>query len=1666
MHHIRKSNHRKMLKPKFYSSSSDDDIDDAPLKWKPIIASFPLESNNAPKQNQSIQSNPIIDSLNTQMSKQHKNLSAEIIQKDEIYNEAEMQANVKMFGSENPGRCLTKEEIKRRKDIILHLVNERLKSKLSQLMGEFGERLNDDEPTTYGNQSPEDDDSVPEAPPPPTFNTTSESSDDDDLDFSMTKEFELYEKEIKEKTSDALSSTVQSHPLDDATTSIRNETPSTQSLFTLATSYNSIQMCASNAITGLHNATIIPSALGTVPLSNNWNIPQQPSTNYEQQNWQQPQNWPMTAQSVDVTPWIPPVGPPQIMEPFPPPMEAEKMSFIAPTQHIPSFIKTNPPPRTGWIPPNFMSNYGSVPQYPNPEWVNNSQSINYMGTAPVPSQRHTAPRMAWNPRENRPSGPYRPPPSHNEPDLNRPPNAFANATKNQFYKPFESPNNVNVPVVSKSNFVNAILPTEQTVAGTSVENKFKQMENSASQKRSYEKEFDKVPSGTVGNSIENKDDFECSNDVTKRMRLNDSKVRKSRFGSPNENRKDPSIAFGNNNRSSSERKEHIGSSMNSKKSPKLEARHEKTNAETLKFLSKYRNTQNMSNETGDVNNGRNEQMKEPIEWTKLCCIVNKLLDLSPNILKNLQSSDRRVKERNDILLILSDDPRKFYAYTDKYGEHNVNWSIKMAQRILFSHGRRDDRITSIIAPFRNVINPTIDTVSKRPSPKLSQKPSPRSSQESTQKPSRKPSQEPSRKTSKEPSQKINRKPSTEPKEWIALCKIVDELLGIPTHIIENLPLSDSRVKERNDILIILSNDPEDFLLHDEKYGAHNVDWTILAAKRILCPNDVLDERIRRIMQRQRQKLMGCYSESSEERLPSNERESRKRSHNKITTNTTEHRSRSIPKEWIALCEIVDKVLSIPLPVRMKLSKRDPRWEQRDEILIVLSDDPDKLESESEKYGPVNVDWAIKSAKKVIFPNGSKDKTIVNKLSPQRKVLLRNRQNDSLKDEKITKEVKSKTSQITKEVNVRLDKQTIQKNDVKKEDQPAVDEQFTNEGKLPVERKRAKKDQESDQIETLNKTSKDNQTIKEPQRCNDDQKPSKSLDNVSKDNQPIKEPQRCNAVQQLSSKLPEKAAKDQSINGPQRPNTDQQKSSKPDIPITPIIRVEVDVTQIWNKLCSIVDILLDLPPNAADKLSPSDKRLIERNEILMVLADDPDNFSKFDANYGSVNVTWAIKSAKKLIYSNGKPNEKLHDVLWKMKDAIMCSEENSKQEPKSQPTNESFEWIYLRKIATKIFQQSIEKNSKQLSKEQLCQQIELLLQLTDEPDGVRTKPICKKIGEGRVEVAIAKCKHILYRMRKVDRKAFDKFDYHRSRMVLYAESLNQSKNIKNYDVILKEVRQIVDQKLFYEIFGDNFNKWTKEQKLERNELAILMIKDPLLLKSNGKYLEMVLKTEQGESTDIISEVEKCLLKCEYIKEKPAEPDASKKTVVCAPIIAKIKDVKFISQFKERKLTQRIHRLIEQFLIAPKPEVFDVCYDDKDGTVDVVCANLMTFNWLKSSVKELDGLWTNGKLKISKAPITRKVLDIDDLKQIKMTFKTVPTESFATIMKQLKNSNSKLNTERWQSIPSNFSDSKKMLIMVDLESLIELERSKREINIDGGTIYFDIKYIGKENFETKC
>ncbi len=1548
MHRSRKQKHRK---PFFSSSSDEDDIDDNPtsMKWKPIVPSFPMESNRSKRNNRSIERSPLIDSLNTKMTNQQK-LSAEIIQKEEIYNQAEMEANKKMFGCANPGRCLSKDEIKRRKDIILQIVNSKLKSKLSELMGEFGERIGMDD--TYengrlvdddGDQSADDDDSIPEAPPPPTFNTSSESSNEsgDDLDRSFTKEFELYEKEIKEKTASSTQSNV-------ASTSIVNPTTSTTSSMFSLSSIN-------------------------------------------QKNWLQPiQQW------TDVTPWIPPVGPPQVMDPFPPPIESEQMSYINPPPLFAAFANvnnqwtdpattfTNPPPTT------FAPNYNAVPQYSNTEWMNKPQSIpSFTPATQIQSFiNHPPPIVKWNPIGQ------------------TPPNSFVPSAKVQHAETVVRPNQayltpnhgVNGSIVSKSKYINSNQSVEQKVATTNtvgsepkVEqankknpsdgnwNKFNEKINNDlhSRKRPYEQKIYKIEpasKNSQGNANSNKNSNQFG------------KPKKTRFDHPKNDQKQTDYRLnGRNDRGTESVMQDEPSGIQATQSHELNARYEKINMEARKFLSNFRNTKNQNIDTPSGGDDRSDQTNPPIEWRKLCDIVDKLLDISPNALKDLPSNDRRVQERNEILMILSDNPRNFYAHINEYGENNVKWAVKMAQRILRPQGRYNDKIALTIAPFQRAIYVAMDR--SKVSSLLKQEPIPKNTTKSTT--------------------PVNHQI---PKEWKKLCEIVDKVLDIPTRVIEKLPTSDIRVKQRNDILMLLSNDPEGFLLHDEKYGAHNVDSAILAAKRILYPDGVLDERVQKVMLRQREILTNEFFTSSAKRSISKDRESsRKRFNNKSATNGDEHRSRSlpqdIPKEWNQLCEIVDKVLDTPKEIRIKMSKRDPRWEQRDALLLLLTDNPDKLESQAEDLGRVNVEWAIKSAKKVLYQNGLKDRTIFKKLSPQRKLLLRNSQTKPINDGKCVNENKVTRKETSRQAKNDIEKPTVQTNDLNVDLRKIADgEHSTTKG-------------------TKEKSSDEN--IKtETKHVNGDDQTSKIDKNITQEPQTNKD-NHLTATKSKSEKTTAVIATDKVI----------------------------DEKEAWSKLCNIVDKLLDLPRNAADKLDSSDKRLIERNDILMILSDDPENFSKFDGSYGSANVAWAIKSAKKLIYSNGKRNEKLADALWKQRDIIMCAEESPKEDAKDgSSTGDSNEWICIRKIATKVFLLSCK--SKKLTKEQLHQQVELLLQLSNDPDVVRSKPICKKIGEGRVEVAIAKCKHITDRMRKFDPKALVNFENLRSKMVLYSESLNQSKNIKNYNVILAEVRTIVDDKLFNEMYGPNFNKWTMEQKLERNELAILLIKDPLLLKSNEKYMEMVRSTGKVAMVDgIIADVEKCLKKCEYAKEAPVE--------VCPPIITKINDEKFMVPFKQKKLIQRIHRLIEQFLVDPKPEVFDVC-SNSDGTIDVVCANAMTFDWLKKSINELDGLWNSAKLSISKPPITRKVLDSDDLKEIKMMLKTVPPTPFAEAMKQLKKSNSKLKTDKWQLIPSSFSDPKKMFVMVDLMSLIELERSKREINVESGTIYFDIQYVGKDNF----
>lgn len=1429
--------------------------DGMPMKWKPIIGTFPNEA----KENRSVvATNPIIDSLNARMlsSRTQPKLSAEVIQKEEIYNQAEMEANKRMFGCVNPGRCLSKDEIKRRKDIILQIVNERLKSKLSQLMGEFDERVgkcntyeSDRRPRNQSIGYDDYDDDLPEAPPPPTFNTSSDSEPENELDTSMTKEFELYEKEIQEKNF--------SNP-------------------------------HSVAISSLP----VPS-FNTIPLG----LPRPPQLSNVQQNWPKP-TWPRTA--ADSSVWIPPVGPPQTMDDFPPPLRSEEMAFLQQPPSTP-FSRFPTADRSANVWGNTSSPWtaASFPLMP--------QSTPLRQSIPPPMQM--LPRSTWNPNGPRP---------FTETSV-RPTNNSVRPTVMQT----TSNNAANLPFVSKSTYVNAIVAAHQpkgapVVGAANVnrtnripfnasQNKFNSVANEArpnelnSRKRATEQS-----AGTMDNFGKKSNNFH--------KRVENFAAKKSRF--------EPAKSDQQQNRRSDyetdRRHEHEPYENPERKSfPRERERNPSVDTNKSSERNSFRAARDR-NPSVDTNKSLEECSIEPVEWTNLCSITDKVIALTPNAAKDPTD---RLKERNEVLLILAEDPENFYAHVDKYGEQNIKWAVKMAQRVLYPQGRYNKWIAAKLAPFKKAIL----NGHQQDAPK-----------DSTQRP-------------------IETAP---PKEWKKLCEIVDRLLDVPTRVMDNLPSSDSRVKERNEILMLLSNDPEDFLLHDEKYGARNVDSSILAAKNILRPNGVPDERIQKMMLRQRELLAKRYGKyGSADRSMSGDRDpQRKRSNHR---DDDENYYRSLPKEWTQLCEIVDKVLDTPKEVRVKMSKRDPRWERRDSLLLALLEDPDQLEFHCDKMERSNVDWAIDAAKRVLYPNGSKDRSVLAKLSPQKKLLLRNRQADGANSSK------SSTA-------------------------PSVGS---------VNGERMSSDKLNDK--RMGKHKPHRETLKESQK----NKPDERVANNKSTKETVKEK-------------------------------------------------EIDESEVWPKLCGIVDKLLDIPANAAEKLDATDKRLVERNDILMVLSNDPEQFTNFEANYGSANVTWVIKAAKKLLYSNGKPNEKFANVLWKQRDAIMRSEEDPKESG-----GECSEWKCIRKIATKYFLQSCKTatNGKTLTKEQLHQLNELVLQLSDDPGTLRSDAICKKVGDGSTEVVIAKCKHILNRMRtsSTDQQIRNNFEAIRYKMVLYTESLNQSKNIKNYDVILTEVRKVVDQKIFNELHGPNFNKWSKEQKLERNELAILLIKDPQSLRSNEKYLEMMGGPEKAMTVveEVVAEVEKCLLKCEYVQEA--------KKVTPAPIIAKIRDEGPIGQFKLKKLTQRIHGLVEQFLVDPKPEVFDI-RSNADGTLEVVCANAMTYNWLKESINELDGLWDNAKLSICKAQITRKVLDAGDLKEIKMMLKTVPVETYAVVVKQLKKANAKLNTDRWQLVPSSFNDPKKMFVMVDLESMVELERLKREVIVDSGTIYFDIQYFGEENF----
>lgn len=511
---------------------------------------------------------------------------------------------------------------------------------------------------------------------------------------------------------------------------------------------------------------------------------------------------------------------------------------------------------------------------------------------------------------------------------------------------------------------------------------------------------------------------------------------------------------------------------------------------------------------------------------------------------------------------------------------------------------------------------------------------------------------------------------------------------------------------------------------------------------------------------------------------------------------------------------------------------------------------------------------------------------------------------------------------------------------------------------------------------------------------------------------------------------------------------------------------------WIKLGNIIDQVLHLTIEERKNLSANDKRMIERDELLLKISEDPNSLSTLGGKYGHRNVEWASKYAKKILHHNGVRDKRVAETISKERKkameriGLMQKSRNSSESHKSRNSSESDarsnskEWNQLSAHVTKLVQSTLEKFEK-MSRDDDRRRDDLLVQMSRDPDAIRSNTkFTDNIDKAILNDIIGKCKEIIASVKSnSDKAVVIEFERQRTRLINIVH--NKTPRTCIHDQILLRISTI---------FGKKQEKWTADEKKERENLTEALIKDPESLKTNKTALERI-GDDKLAVDEIIADVKQILSQLDPSKARGPKPfRISFSKVIDIPFVVKIVDASDqLNDTTKTVLLKALRDMVTEIENPPKPKLLQQRYIDK--RVEVVCANLLTFEWLKRAiVSDFKDKWSGADLKIERVPVETKI-PRDKLKSVVAVFKDYrATLPFDEIVREIRQENSKLYPERWelQDARGKNGDYKKKTIGIDIESLAALEQMTRFARLGRSLVYFDISYMGDNvpNFEATC
>lgn len=379
---------------------------------------------------------------------------------------------------------------------------------------------------------------------------------------------------------------------------------------------------------------------------------------------------------------------------------------------------------------------------------------------------------------------------------------------------------------------------------------------------------------------------------------------------------------------------------------------------------------------------------------------------------------------------------------------------------------------------------------------------------------------------------------------------------------------------------------------------------------------------------------------------------------------------------------------------------------------------------------------------------------------------------------------------------------------------------------------------------------------------------------------------------------------------------------------------------------------------------------------------------------------------------------------------------------------STEWTSLNQLVTDLFRNK-SNNWASLSDSDLQLKNRILMIMSVDPNAIRSQS----------------CNEIL--MQRFGDKKFDGLIY-QSNIVLRnlsrTDPENQASFFKSQNVLIENVRKRSSQQETVNTTQKFSGPHSKIASIispfmcpgqNHNDCIENLIMNPYSLLSNDAVKKQIVA--KGQSVQGIMKSIKIALE-ESIKVRlPKKFHVPSDQFIDVPFVVKLFN-------RTEKMTKASAIELNRVLIdsincmkVKKPSLRNIQF--KDGVLEILCINTMSFDWLKNTLSNHLGV----DIRPVKNPIR-----YHQLKTICLKFHAPQYFHFNNLMEQLRVENPRLLTKRWElrSVQSkDATDSTKCVYVgVDVDSLIVLEQMNRVGTLRGSPVNFEISYEDtEENFE---